>query len=197
VKAPISGLFTLNLNCSGATSSSDCKPYKEGDSASAGMSLGQIPDLGTLEMNVRLEEADRGRVAENQDVVLRVDAFPELSIPARLTQISALAEMTLEYPYTRGFRAYAAMVHPEPRLRPDMNGGMDIAVRRIPNAISIPSKALFTRAGKPVVYLAESGRYRAVEVEVIARNPDEVAVSGVPAGAAVTLVDIARQERKP
>ena len=42
-----------------------------------------------------------------------------------------------------------------------MNGGMDIIVNRIPNAISIPAKALFTRAGKPIVYLAENGRYRA------------------------------------
>ena len=33
-----------------------------------------------------------------------------------------------------------------------MNGGMDIVVNRIPNAISIPAKALFTRDGKPIVY---------------------------------------------
>ncbi len=65
-----------------------------------------------------------------------------------------------------------------------------------PNAISIPSKALFTRAGKPIVYLAEQGRYRAVEVEVLARNPDEVAISGIPAGSTIALVDVARQEQK-
>ena len=63
----------------------------------------------------------------------------------------------MEYPYTRSFRAYASILRPDQRLRPDMNGGMDIIVSRIPNAISIPSKALFTRAGKPIVYLAEQG----------------------------------------
>ena len=60
-----------------------------------------------------------------------------------------------------------------------MNGGMDIIINRIPNAISIPAKALFTRAGKPIVYVAENGRYRPVGVEVLARNPDEIAVSGI------------------
>ena len=60
---------------------------------------------------------------------------------------------------------------------------MDIVVNRIPNAISIPAKALFTRDGKPMVYVASQGHYRPVEVEVQARNPDEVAITGVPAGA--------------
>ena len=77
-----------------------------------------------------------------------------------------------------------------------MNGGMDIVVSRIPNAISIPSKALFTRAGKPIVYLSEQGRYRAVEVEVLARNPDEVAISGISPNSTVALVDVTKQERK-
>jgi hypothetical protein len=104
--------------------------------------------------------------------------------------------MRMEYPYTRSFRAYAAILRPDKRLRPEMNGGMDIIVSRLPDAISIPSKALFTRNGKPIVYLAERGRYRAAEVEVLARNPDEVAIAGIPAGSTVALVDVERQEPK-
>jgi len=197
LKAPSSGLLTLSNNCSGiVTSAADCKPYKVGDNASSGMSLGQIPDLNTLEMDAKLEEADRGRVVAKQDVVVRVDALPELAIPAKVSEVSQLAEMRMEYPYTRSFRAYAAILKPDKRLRPEMNGGMDIIVSRIPNAISIPSKALFTRAGKPIVYLAEKGRYRAVEVEVLARNPDEVAISGIEAGSTVALVDVTKQEQK-
>jgi multidrug efflux pump subunit AcrA (membrane-fusion protein) len=196
LKAPSGGLLTLNTNCSGAMTSADCKPYKVGDNASSGMSLGQIPDLNTLEMDAKLEEADRGRVAVKQDVLVRVDALPELAIPAKVSQVSQLAEMRMEYPYARSFRAYAAILKPDKRLRPDMNGGMDIIVSRIPDAISIPSKALFTRAGRPIVYLVEQGRYRAVEVQVLARNSDEVAISGVPAGSTVALVDVTKQERK-
>jgi hypothetical protein len=196
LKAPISGLLTLNTNCAGAIMSADCKPYKVGDNVSSGMVLGQIPDLATLEMDVSLEEVDRGRIRLDQDALVRVDALPELTIPAKVSELSSLAEMRMEYPYTRSFRAYAAILRPDGRLRPEMNGGMDIVVNRIPDAIIIPSKALFTRAGKPIVYLAEKGRYRAVEVEVLARNPDEVAASGIPAGSTVALVDVERQEPK-
>jgi len=71
-----------------------------------------------------------------------------------------------------------------------MNGNMDVIVSRIPNAISIPAKAVFTRNGKPIVYVPDKAGYRAVEVELLARNPDEVAVKGIQAGTMVTLVEV-------
>jgi HlyD family secretion protein len=196
LKAPSSGLLSFNLNYSGAITSAEARPYKVGDTVGSGMVLGLIPDLNTLEMDVKLEEVDRGRIAANQDVVVRVDALPELSIPARISRLSALAELILEYPYTRNFRATAKLMSKDKRLRPDMIGGMDIIVNRLPDALSIPSKALFTKDGKPVVYVAEGGGYRRAEVKVLARNPDEVAISGVPAGGSVALVDVEKEVRK-
>jgi multidrug efflux pump subunit AcrA (membrane-fusion protein) len=70
-----------------------------------------------------------------------------------------------------------------------MNGNLDIVVRHVPDALSVPSKAVFTRNGKPVVYVAGGQEYRPVEIEVIARNPDEVAVRGVTAGMSVCLAE--------
>ena len=196
LKAPSSGLLTFNLNYSGVLTTAEARPFKVGDNVGSGMVLGQIPNLDTLQMDAKLEEADRGRIAVDQDVIVRLDALPELSIPARISHLSALAELSLEYPYTRSFRAAASILKKDSRLRPDMIGGMDIIVKRIPDAMSIPSKALFKRAGKPIVYVAENGGYRAAEVEVLARNPDEVAVSGVRAGAKVALVDVEKEGQK-
>jgi hypothetical protein len=196
LKAPSSGLLLFNMNYSGVFTTADAKPYKVGDNVGSNMLLGEIPDLDSLEMNVKLEEADRGRVAVDQDALVRVDALPESSVPAKVNDVTALAEMSMEYPYTRSFRASAQLLRPDARLRPDMNGGLDVIVKRIPDAVSIPSKALFTRDGKPVVFVSERGRYRAAEVGIEARNPDEVAVTGLPAGAVVALVDVAAEERK-
>ena len=110
--------------------------------------------------------------------------------------ISPLTEQSFDWPPTSSFRAYGHIRQPDPRLRPAMNGSMDVIVNRIPNAISIPAKAIFTRQGKPIVYVAEKGAYRAVEVELLARNPDEVAVKGIPAGAMVTLVEVKPDMKK-
>ena len=197
VKAPMSGFLSLSLNYQNAITSTDAIPYKVGDGVYSGMNLGDIPDLESLELAGRIEETERGRISASQDVVVRVDALPELSFKANVSQISPLAETSLnEFPPVRSFLALASIQHPDPRLRPGMNGGMDIVVNRVPHAISIPAKALFTRAGKPIVYLANGDHYRTVEVKVEARNPDEVAVSGIPPGATVALVDVEKKEAK-
>lgn len=196
IKAPGNGLLTFNLNYQGSMGS-DAKPYKVGDNVFSGMGLGEIPDMNTIELEGKIEEIDRGRIALGQDVLVKVDALPELTLPAKLAAISPLAEVTMnEYPPTRSFLAGAHIEKPDRRLRPDMNGSMDIVVNRIAGAISIPARALFTKAGNPVVYAKHGNSYDAVIVKVDARNPDEVAVSGVPAGSTVALVDIEKRTAK-
>ena len=194
LKSPISGFLTFQSNYSQGWV--NAKPFKVGDNVYAGMVLAEMPDLSTLRMDAKVEEIDRGRIAANQPVKVRIDSLPELTLDASIRQISLLAESNNEFPPIRNFRAYAAIPKPDPRLRPGMNGGMDIVINRLPNAISIPAKALFTRAGKPIVYLADNGRYRAVGIAVLARNPDEIAVTGIPPGAMVTLVDPETRSRK-
>jgi len=194
IKAPIAGVLVFSLNYSQGWM--NAKPFKVGDNVFAGMGLVEIPDLESLEMDAKVEEIDRGRIATGQDVRIRVDSLPEITMSTKIKSISPLAETSYEWPPTRSFRAYALIEKPDPRLRPNMNGGMDIIINRIPEAISIPSKALFTHNGKPRVYLASNGSYRPMEVQVQARNPDEVAVTGIPDGSMVTLVDVEKDQNK-
>jgi multidrug efflux pump subunit AcrA (membrane-fusion protein) len=194
IKAPIAGFVIFGFNY--AQGYLNAQPFKVGDNAFSGMILAEMPDLDTLELDAKVEETDRGRIAVKQEARVRIDSLPELTMPATVGHISLLAEQSYGWPPTRSFHAYASIAHPDSRLRPGMNGGMDIVVNRIPNATSIPAKALFTRAGKPVVYLARNGRYQPVEVQVQARNPDEVAIFGIPRGSMVALVDAERKDLK-
>jgi multidrug efflux pump subunit AcrA (membrane-fusion protein) len=194
LKAPISGFLTFESNYSQGWM--NAKPFKVGDNVWSGMVLAEMPDLSTLQLDAKVEEIDRGRIAVGQDVHIRIDSLPEITVNAKLDQVSLLAEVSNEFPPVRSFRAYAHITKPDARFRPGMNGGMDIIINRIPKAISIPAKALFTRAGKPIVYLAVNGQYRPTEVEVLARNPDEVAIKGVSAGSMLTLVDPEKKEAK-
>jgi multidrug efflux pump subunit AcrA (membrane-fusion protein) len=194
LKAPSDGIVVyLSNNSQGWM---NAKPFKIGDQVWPGAAVAEVPDLATLEMEGKVDEIDRGRIAVGDDVRVRVDSLPEASLAARLDSISLLTVQTFEWPPTSSFRGYAMLTKPDPRLRPGMNGSMDVVVNRITDAISVPAKAVFTHQGKPIVYLAEKNRYRAVEVKVLARNPDEVAISGIQAGAMVTLTEAANQEHK-
>jgi multidrug efflux pump subunit AcrA (membrane-fusion protein) len=194
LKAPSDGIVVyLSNNSQGWM---NAKPFKIGDQVWPGAAVAEVPDLATLEMEGKVDEIDRGRIGVGNDVRVRVDSLPEASLAARLDSISLLTVQTFEWPPTSSFRGYAMLARPDPRLRPGMNGSMDVVVNRIPDAISVPAKAVFTHQGKPVVYLAEKNRYRPAEVKVLARNPDEVAISGIPAGAMVALTEVTNQERK-
>ena len=195
VKAPLSGIIVFNPNYTQGWV--NAKPFKAGDQVWPGAVMGEIPDLNTLEMEGKVDEIDRGRIDAGEEARIFIDSLPELPLTARLDRISPLTELSVEgWPPTRSFRAYAHPTHSDPRLRPAMNGRLDVIIRHIPGALSIPAQALFTRAGKPIVYVAAANGYRAVEVEVQARNPDEVAISGVAAGTLVALVDPDKKEAK-
>ncbi len=184
--APIAGWVNYLPNYSQGWM--NAKPFKVGDQVWPGAALAELPDLASLEMEGKVEEIDRGRVSLDQDVRVRIDSLPEVAFPGKLATLSPMTVMSWEWPPTRTFRGYGKLNSVDSRLRPGMNGAMDVVVQRIPRAVSIPAKALFTVNGKPTVYVAAAGRYDPVQVSVLARNPDEIAVSGLHAGANVALV---------
>jgi multidrug efflux pump subunit AcrA (membrane-fusion protein) len=187
LEAPLSGVIVFLENRSQGWL--NAQPFKVGDQVWPGGTIAEIPDLATLEMEGKLEEIDRGKIEVDDEVRVRIDALPELSESAVLQAISPLTQQGFEWPPTRTFRGYAPLANPDPRLRPGMNGAMDVVIDRIPDAVIVPAQAVFTRGGKPVVYVAASGAYRPVEIEVIGRNPDEFAVSGLEAGSTIALVE--------
>ena len=187
LRAPITGVLNFLPNYSQGWM--NAKPFKVGDQAWPGGVLAEIPDLQTLEMEGKVEEIDRGKISIGQVIAVRIDSLPELTIPAKLGQLSPMTVMAWEWPPTRTFRAFAKLQQVDARLRPGMNGQMDVVVKKIADAISVPSKAVFTHAGKPVVYIAANGAYKSTGVEILARNPDELALTGIPAGSSIALAE--------
>ena len=188
IHTPINGVVALQLNYTQGWM--NAQPYKVGDHAFPGATIAEIPDLSTLQVESKLEEADRGRVKVGDRALVHVDAFPELAPTADVVSISPLTEQSFnEWPRNRSFRAYVAIQKADQRMRPGMNAGADIIEKTIRNAISVPAKALFTVAGKPVVYVKTAQSWVPTEVKVIARNPDEVAVEGLSEKTPVALAD--------
>jgi hypothetical protein len=186
IRSPLRGFATYAMNQSQGWTNQ--QPFKAGDHIWPGALIGEIPDLLEIELDSRLDEVDRGKIAPGTRVLVHVDAFPEKTFEARLASVSPLTEQSFgEWPPIRSFKAYATIEQPDARLRPGMNAGGDFVIDRIPNALSIPAKALFTRGGKPVVWVRTVAGYVANEVAVLARNPDEVAIRGVSAGTRVAL----------
>jgi len=194
IVAPLTGIIVYLPNYSQGWM--NAKPFQVGDQVWPGASLAEIPDLNTLEMEGKIEEIDRGRISIGNPARVRIDALPELTLAAKLSAFSPLTEQTFEWPPSSSFRGFSAIQKPDARLRPGMNGSMDLEIDKIRDAISVPTKALFTRNGKPVVFVNGKAGFHAVEVQILARNPDEIAIKGIGPGAMVALVDPEKRERQ-
>jgi HlyD family secretion protein len=188
IRAPSAGVVTYLSNYSQGWM--NAKPFKVGDQIWPGSVIAELPDLTSLVMKGKIEEIDRGRIAVDQEARILVDTFPEKPYSGKLNAISPLVEQSFgEWPPTRNFRASGKFNEPDNRLRPGMNGRLDIIVERIPNAISVPASAVFPRQGRPTVYVQDSTGWSPKEVQILARNPDEVAIRGIEAGTKIALVE--------
>ncbi len=194
VKAPDNGVINYLSNTSQGWL--NAQPYKVGDRAFPGAEIAEVPDLSTIRVEAKVDEVDRGQITPGNAAVIKIDALPEKTWTGRLTGISPLTEQNFEWPPSRNFKAYIAIDDPGERLRPGMNSSADVIIARIPDAVSVPAKALFTDKGRPVVYIGTAHGYEARVVAVEARNPDEVAVKGLAAGSMVTLVEPPRNGGK-
>jgi multidrug efflux pump subunit AcrA (membrane-fusion protein) len=187
MRAPGPGIIVYLTNYSQGWM--NAQPFKVGDQVWPGAAVAEIPDTSTLQMECKVDEVDRGRISLGNEARVHADALPEQTMLSKVAAISPLTQMSFEWPPRRNFIAYAPLEKADARLRPGMNGSADVVVRHIADATSVPSKAIFTRNGKPVIYVAAANRYKAMPVEVLARNPDEVAVRGIAAGALVCLAE--------
>lgn len=187
VTAPSQGVMTYLMNYSQGWV--NARPFKVGDNVWPGSSIAEIPDIATLQIKAKLEEMDRSRLEVGQGARIVLDPFPEKPFPGKIARVSPLTEQNFEWPPSRNFRAFGAFNEVDARLRPGMNGRLDVVVDRIADAISVPAKAIFTRNGRPVVLVVNGKDLQPVDVAVVARNPDEVAVKGIAAGTTLALLD--------
>jgi HlyD family secretion protein len=96
-------------------------------------------DLTRMELHVDVDEADVGQVKEGQEAVFTVDAYPDRTFPARITQVR-YGSQTVD-----GVVTYETVLNVDNSnlyLRPGMTATADITVKEVQNAILIPNSAL-------------------------------------------------------
>jgi HlyD family secretion protein len=96
-------------------------------------------DLTQMELHVNVDEADIGKVREGQKATFSVSAYPNRTFEARITQ-ARFGSST-----TSGVVTYETVLkvnNSDLSLRPGMTATADITVKKVENAILVPSTAL-------------------------------------------------------
>jgi HlyD family secretion protein len=102
-------------------------------------------DLKHMQVNASVDEADIGRVRENQEVTFRVDSYPDRIFHGRVTQVR-LQPTTVQNVVT--YNTIITVDNDDGRLMPGMTATVSVIVRKSENALRIPAASLrFRPAG--------------------------------------------------
>lgn len=163
-----------------------------GDTVRAGMAVAQIPDLHDWEVTARIGELDRGHLADGQKANITVIALPGESFSGRITNIGG----TTGPPWDRYFECKISIDDPSPELRPGMNARVVITTGMLPDALWVPSQALFESDGRTFVYLETDSGFRPSDVKLVRRSESQVVLTGLSEGEVVALASPDRQAQK-
>jgi RND family efflux transporter MFP subunit len=186
--APSSGL----VNLVSVWHAGNEAPFKPGERVWPGAPIAELPDVSTLRVSARVDEAERGRLVPQQTATVQLDAIPERQFSGKLEQIGTIATMDFSagWPIPRNFNLLITLDQKDPRLKPGMTAQITVIVDRIPNAIAIPVQASFQKSGQTIVYIQDGSHYREQPIEVSRRSRDRILVaSGLRPGDRVALQD--------
>lgn len=145
--------------------------------------IGTLVDMDSLEIEVDVNEAYIERVAADQPVVARLDAYPDWEIAARVIAIIPAADRQKATVPVR-----IAFLQRDPRILPDMGvqvsfqatggGATDQAASPANLGVIIPHAATRREGEKTIVYAVRDGAAQRRAITVGDRKGDHVIVRG-------------------
>jgi HlyD family secretion protein len=187
-RAPSAGTISLLQHWSGSNMTS----YRPGDRAWPGAAIAELPDATTLRISARVDETERGRLAAKQPVTVQLNAIPDRQFTGHIEQIGAIASLDFSsgWPITRNFILEIVLDQTDPRFKPGITGQVTVIVDRVPNAVTIPTQAMFQKSGQNVAYVWRGTQFEERAIEIGRRSGDKIMVAkGVSPGEQVALKD--------
>ena len=189
--APIAGTVNILPNWRSATMMGMPAEFRPGDKTYAGSAILELPDLSAIFLVARVDETERGLLRAGQKALIRADAIADRDYEAGISDISLLARIDFSggWPPTKQFDLKITFTNPDKRLNPGMSAVARINVGQIPDVLIVPTNAVFTDGGRPVVYRFDGRDFTPVPVEIMRRGKQQAAVKGdLKAGDRIALV---------
>ena len=138
---------TITASFDGVVASVDAD---EGDSVSATMTIINLIDPDTMELEVEVDEIDIAEVKPGQRAIIEVDALPALQLEGEVASISLLSKEIgglVLYEVTIGFD-----VPPDSGLKIGMSAIADIILEERSSVLLVPNRAISQDSqGNPIV----------------------------------------------
>lgn len=139
----------------------------------AGQDIARLEGIGTLKLDFRVPELYLGRVHPDQQVEVRVDAFPQDTFKGAIYAVEPAVDEQ-----TRTVLLRARVPNPDVRLKPGMFARVSLVLGRRENALVVPEQAIVPLGNDNYVYRIVDGKAVLAKVEVGTRRIGEVEIKG-------------------
>jgi multidrug resistance efflux pump len=182
VRSPIDGMAVLRS----IWKSNTMAEVQEGEEVRSGMPIVDIVNPSAMRVRAKVNQADIGDVRVGQRVRIGLDAYPALSFPGRVVQVSPLASISTLSPKVRSFIALIDVEGSHPSLMPDLTASIDVEVAREAGVLVAPRDAIRADGERQVVRVQNAGGVSDQAVTVGATNAwQAVITSGLAEGATI------------
>jgi HlyD family secretion protein len=178
--SPIDGVVVFNPV--GAPGTDGALPKATAGAAVApGSAPFTVVDLGSLNFNAQIDEADIAKVKTDMTAKVSLDAFVSTVFPGKVRAVRPTSVQT-----TTGGIAFPVLVAIDPttqRLLLGMSGSVDIEVNAVSGALTIPIEAVLDDSGKKYVFVVKADKVKRVEITTGALTDTRAQVlTGLSAG---------------
>jgi len=155
-----------------------------------------LPDLRYMLSKTYVNEVDIRKLANNQMVNIGLDAFPDLKLKGKVTQVANVGEQKGNTD-SKVFEVVIEVLETDTNVRPGMTTSNRIYTNTIKDTLVMPLEAVFNKDSITFVYLKRGLSIEKVQVTLGDANENEVVITaGLSEGDKVLLSEPSGYEDK-
>ncbi len=149
---------TLRAPFSGIVARVDIQPEEW---VSSGTPVMRLLDTSRMFLNVGVDEVDVRYVEAGQEVIVTLEAYPELRLSGRVVEVGIVPDAAGQVVI---FPVKIELDDPDPRVKVGMSAEAEIVVEKAENVLIVPFEAVTVRDGRNVVAKVTEAGVETVEV---------------------------------
>src|SRR5258708_6572871 len=173
VHSPMPGVVVYNTIWLGRR----MRPVQQSDQVRPGVPFLQVVDPSQMEVRVQLNQVDLLKVHLGQQAEMHLDAYPGMTLPATLEELSPLGHTGQFTEAVRSFSARFSVQGTDPRLLPDLSAALDLDLGSQKNVLVVPWQSIGREAEHPYVWLKTTVGFEKRSVQTGPRNDLEAVVN--------------------
>ena len=184
ISAPHDGILVLKRTWRGDIP-------RVGDTMWRGQTLGEIPELTSMQAEVFVLEADAAGLAVGQKATLFLEADDRVRFPGKVKSVDKVARPRIPRQPVQYFGVTVELDRTDVKLmKPGARVKAILEIENQTSAVAIPRQALFEKDGRRIVYRRTANGFAPAEVTIGSSTAGRVVVTqGLKRGDRIALAD--------